>query len=124
MKAGLPAAVVRRGLVTPSGNRLVFHDEGPPTGGRPTASQVVLATAGDKVAVVLDQVSGSLTIRCAPGTPPGKLSIECDGDVEIKAGATGTLSVDGGAQLTLKGKVVQIEAETALSAKGKPIQLN
>ena len=124
VKSGRPASVVRRGLVTPSGNRLVFHDDGPPSGGRPTASEVVLATAGDKIAVILDQVSGALTIKCAPGSPPGKLTIECDGTVEIKAGASGTLTVDGGSQLTLKGSVVQVEAQTALTLKGKPIQLN
>jgi phage protein D len=124
VKAGRPASVVRRGLVTPSGNRLVFHDDGPPSGGRPTASEVVLGTSGDKIALVLDQVAGTLSLKCTPGGPPGKLTIECDGTVEIKAGASGSLTVDGGSQLTLKGSVVQVEAQTALTLKGKPIQLN
>jgi hypothetical protein len=124
VKAGRPASVVRRGLVTPSGNRLVFHDEVPPSGGRPTASQVVLATASDKVGLVLDQVAGTLTLSCKPGSPVGKLVIECDGNVEIKAGPSGSLTIDGGQLLSLKGKTVQVEGTGPVAVKGKPIQLN
>jgi hypothetical protein len=124
VKAGRPASVIRRGFLSPSGNRLVFHDDGPPGGGRPTASQVVLATAQDKVGVLLDQVAGTLKLVCTPGSPPGQLTIECDGNVEIKAGPSGTLTVDGGNALTLKGKTVSIEGTGPVAVKGKPIQLN
>jgi phage protein D len=124
IKAGKPSSVAWRGLVTPGGNRLAFHDEGPPGGGKPTASEVVLTTDGDKLGLLLDAVKGELRIVCTPGSPPGKLSIECDGDVEIKAGAAGTLTVDGGQMLTLKGKQVQIEGTGPVAVKGKPIQLN
>lgn len=124
IKAGKPSAVAWRGLVTPGGNRLAFHDEGPPGGGKPTASEVVLTTDGDKLGLLLDAVKGELRIVCTPGSPPGRLSIECDGDVEIKAGSAGTLTVDGGQLLTLKGKQVQIEGTGPVAVKGKPIQLN
>lgn len=124
VKAGRPAAVIRRGLITPSGNRLVFHDEVPPSGGEPMASQIVLATASDKVGLLLDQVAGTLTLSCKPGSPPGRLVVECDGDVEIKAGASGRLTIDGGQMLSLKGKTVQIEGTGPVAVKGKPIQLN
>lgn len=124
IKAGRPASVARRGFVSPAGNRLVFHDEGPPGGGKPTASQILMATADDKVAVTLDAVTGELTIKCAPGSPPGRLTIECDGNVEIKAGNSGTMTLDGGQMLTLKGKTVQIEGSGPVAIKGKPIQLN
>jgi len=124
VKAGRPATVIRRGFVSPGGNRLVFLDDGPPGGGRPTASQVVLATAQDKVGLVLDQVGGKLTLSCKPGSPPGTLTIECDGNVEIKAGASGTLTIDGGTSLTLKGKTVSIEGTGPVAVKGKPVQLN
>jgi phage protein D len=124
IKAGRPATVARRGFVTPGGNRLVFHDEGPPGGGKPTASQVLLATADDKVAVTLDAVTGELKIVCAPGSPPGRLTIQCDGNVEIKAGSSGTMTLDGGQMLTLKGKTVQVEGTGPVAIKGKPIQLN
>jgi hypothetical protein len=124
VKAGRPASVIRRGIVTPSGNRLLFYDDGPPSGGRPTASQVVLATAQDKVSVTLDQVTGELKLLCKPGSPPGQLTIECDGNVEIKAGPSGTLTIDGGTALTLKGKTVSIEGTGPTAIKGKPVQLN
>ncbi len=124
VKAGSPAGVIRRGFVSPSGNRLLFHDDGPPSGGKPTASRLVLATAGDKLGLTVDAVAGSLVLACKPGSPPGTLTIECDGNVEIKAGPSGTLTIDGGSQLTLKGKTVQVEGTGPVSVKGKPVQLN
>lgn len=124
IKGGQPAGVIRRGFVTPGGNRLMFHDDGPPGGGRPTASRVVLGTAGDKLGLELDAVAGTLKLTCKPGSPPGTLTIECDGNVEIKAGPSGTLTVDGGSALTLKGKTVSIEGTGPVAVKGKPIQLN
>ena len=122
--SGQPAPIIRRGFVSPTGSRLVFHDVAPPSGGKPSAAQVIMATGKDKVAVILDAVAGTLTIQCKPGSPPGKLTIECDGNVEIKAGASGTLTVDGGSKLTLKGKTVAIEGSGPVQVKGKPIQLN
>lgn len=120
--SGQPAPIVRRGIVSPTGSRVVFHDEAPPSGGKPTVAQVIVATAEDKLGVTLDGVGGALTIKCTPGSPPGTLTIECDGEVQIKA--TNSLTVDGGKQLTLKGDAVQIEATGAVAVKGKPIQLN
>lgn len=124
VKAGQPPAVIRRGFASPTGSRVVFHDEAPPAGGRPTAAQVIVATGQDKIGIVMDQVAGTLTINCAPGQPPGTLKIQCDGNVEIAAGATGTLAIDGGSQLSLKAKAIEIQAELAVAVKGKPIQLN
>ena len=121
---GQPAPIIRRGFVSPSGSRVVFHDEVPPSGGKPKAAEVIVATGQDKVAVILDAVKGTLTIKCAPGSPPGKLVIECDGNVEIKAGAKGTLAIDGGQKLSLKGKLVEIEGSGPVNVKGKPIKLN
>lgn len=124
VKSGHPASVIRRGLVTPTGSRLVFHDDAPPSGGKPVASQVLLTTGQDKLGLTLDAVKGELRLVCTPGSPPGRLVIECDGNVEIKAGPSGTLTVDGGQMLTLKGKTVQVEGTGPVAVKGKPIQLN
>jgi hypothetical protein len=74
--------------------------------------------------VIFDQVAGTLAIACEPGSPPGKLTIVCDGDVEIKAGAKGKLSIDGGTQLSLKGKAVNIESDGPVTVKGATIKLN
>ncbi|MEU4569439.1 phage baseplate assembly protein V [Micromonospora sp. NPDC023956] len=130
---GEAGAVIRRGLVSPAGNRLVFHDEVPPGGkGRPTAAAVVLGTPGDKLALSMDQVAGEVTLRCAPDQP-GKLVIECTGQtaVEIKAGPGGSMTLDGGTSLKLKAKTVDIDGTqisisgtAATAIKGKPIQLN
>jgi hypothetical protein len=102
---------------------LVFHDEGPPSG-RPTTSQVVLATGQDKLGLTLDAVGGTLTLACNPGSPPGTLTIECDGNVEIKAGPGGSMTIDGGTSLTLKGKTVTVEGTGPVAVRGKPVQLN
>ncbi|MFG3712512.1 phage baseplate assembly protein V [Micromonospora sp. NPDC047730] len=130
---GQTGSVIRRGLLSPSGNRLVFHDEVPPGGkGRPTAANVVLGTKGDKLALAMDQVTGEVTLRCAPDRP-GKLVIECTGQtaVEIKAGPGGSMTLDGGTSLKLKAKTVDIDGTqinisgtAATAIKGKPIQLN
>jgi phage protein D len=122
--SGQPAPIVRRGIVSPTGSRVVFHDEAPPSGGKPTTAQVIVATGQDKLGLTMDAVAGTLTIVCKPGSPPGTLVIECDGDVQLKAGASGSLTVDGGKQLTLKAQLVTIEGTGAVAVKGKPIQLN
>ncbi|BCJ63903.1 phage baseplate assembly protein V [Polymorphospora rubra] len=130
---GQTSSVIRRGLISPSGSRLVFHDEVPPGGkGQPTAADLVLGTKGDKLGLAMDQVAGTVTLRCAPDRP-GKLLIECTGQtaVEIKAGPGGSLTLDGGTSLKLKGKTVDIDGTqvnirgtAATAIKGKPIQLN
>ncbi len=124
IKAGKPSTVAWRGLKTPTGSRLAFHDEAPPGGGKPTASEIYLGTADDKLGVTFDAVKGELRIACTPGSPPGRLTIECDGNVEIKAGSSGTMTIDGGQMLTLKGKAIQIEGSGPVAVKGKPVQLN
>jgi phage protein D len=76
VKAGQPASVIRRGIITPSGSRLLFHDDGPPGGGQPTAAKVVLATKDDKIGLEFDQVGATMKLTCKPGSKPGTLSIE------------------------------------------------
>ncbi|XTZ18438.1 phage baseplate assembly protein V [Micromonospora echinospora] len=130
---GQTSSVIRRGLLSPSGNRLVFHDEVPPGGkGRPTAANVVLGSKGDKLSLAMDAVAGEVTLRCAPDKP-GKLVIECTGQtaVEIKAGPGGSMTLDGGTSLKLKAETVDIDGTqitisgtAATAIKGKPIQLN
>ena len=121
IKAGQPASVIRRGLITPSGNRLMFHDEVPPSGGQPTASRVVLSTKGDKIGLEFDQVGATMKLTCKPGTKPGTVTIECDGNVDIKAGPSGSMTLDGGSSLTLKAKTVSVQGEVSTTVKGKTV---
>jgi phage protein D len=124
VQKGTPSSVVYRGIKTPAGSRLEFHDVRPPNGGKPTAEEVVLSTEGDKVGLTLDAVKGELRLKCVPGSPPGTLVIECGGAVEIKAGASGSMTIDGGQSLKLKAGSVSVESTGQVAIKGSAIQLN
>ena len=133
---GRSGAVVRRGIVAPSGTALLFHDEiAPPPpmpGGTPTASQVLLGTPDGAIALKIDQVGSTVTLSCNPSGGPGQapvgtLKIECGqaGTVEIKAGQGGSMTIDGGASLKLTAQAsIDIESQGVVSVKGMPIKLN
>ncbi|MGX7826377.1 phage baseplate assembly protein V [Actinokineospora sp. 24-640] len=133
-RSGAAASVVWRGITSPTGNRLAFHDELTP-GKRPStiASEFVLGTKGADVALVVDKVAGTLTLRCSPepadGGPaaPGRLTIECNdgGTIDIQAGKGGVVNVGGGAQVNLTGEAaIKIESRGPVEIKGNPIKLN
>jgi len=132
--AGASASVVWRGIVTPSGNRLAFHDELPPgkAATTPTASDLVLGTATANMALVIDQTAGTVSLRCVPKPPgspstEGKLTIECGqmGTVDIRTGTGGTVNIDGGAQLNLTATAgISIKSQGIVEIKGNPIKLN
>jgi phage protein D len=129
---GMTGQVVRRGFVSGAGNRLVFHDELPPGGGGPTASDIVLGTGDGSLALAIDQTAGTITLTCkpvAPGSksPSGALTIECGdaGVINIKAGQGGSVTVDGGSALSLKAQTsVSIESSGEVAIKGSRITLN
>jgi Type VI secretion system/phage-baseplate injector OB domain len=144
---GMTGAVVKRGLVTPAGNRLVFDDElmPPPAGATapPIASGITMGTKDDKLMLKIDQVKGTVDLICAPAPPtsqtvagtvtiksdgPGsKFMIECGptGTIDIKTGAGGTVNIDGGATLNIKAQAtVKIESTGMVEVKGNPIKLN
>jgi phage protein D len=135
---GAAAEVVRRGIVTPSGNRLSFHDE-VTSGAKPTvtAARLVLGTGGEDMALSVDQVSGEVRLVAAPtGRTPAKkgtVLIECGraGEVRVVAGKGGTVTVESGGVLelsgetvSLKGKTVKIDGTAAVEITGKIIKLN
>jgi phage protein D len=134
MAKGETAAVVWRGLTTPSGNRLAFHDEMPPGAGKqpPTASEVVLGTAGANMALAIDQVAGTVTLSCRPAPPnsksaKGTLTIECGdaGVIDIKAGAGGMVNIDGGARLSMRAQAgIKIESQGVVEIKGTQVKIN
>ncbi|MFF4704648.1 VgrG-related protein [Streptomyces sp. NPDC001288] len=129
---GASADVVRRGIVSPSGNMLAFHDRMPADGRPPTASEIVLGTADGSLGLAVDQVAGTVTVSCRPHPPlsragAGSLVIECGdaGNIDIRAGQGGRVTVDGGSSLRLTAREsVHIESSGTVAVKGSRIELN
>jgi hypothetical protein len=126
-------AVTGRGLATPAGNQLLFTDELPPgpPGPPPTKSSITLGTGDGNLALVIDQVAGTITLTCKPAppksrTPAGTITIDCSGagSVEVKAGSGG-LKLESDGQLELNGKLgVKIASNAIVQVQGQMIQLN
>jgi len=126
-------AVTGRGFATPAGNQLTFTDELPPgpPGPPPTKSSITLGTGDGNLALVIDQVAGTVTLSCKPAppksrTPAGTLTIDCSGagTVSIKGGSGG-VKVESDGQLELSGKLgVKISSNAMVQVQGQMIQLN
>ncbi|HKN97134.1 MAG TPA: phage baseplate assembly protein V [Pseudonocardiaceae bacterium] len=129
---GTAGQVVHRGFVSSAGNKLMFHDEVPPGGGTPTASDLVLGTGDGSLALAIDQTAGTVTLSCKPAPPgsnaaSGQITIQCGdaGVVNIATGAGGSVTIDGGDSLSLKAKTsIQIESNGQVAIKGTRITLN
>ncbi|MFF8831238.1 VgrG-related protein [Streptomyces sp. NPDC015131] len=130
---GRTADVVRRGVVSPTGNMLAFHDEAPPgRAGPPSVSSVVLGTGDGSLGLAVDQVAGTVTLTCRPGAAgggasAGRLHIDCGdgGTVAVSAGAGGHVSIDGGASLSMRARSsISIESSGPVAIKGSTIELN
>lgn len=113
--SGSTSAVVWRGIVSPNGNRLAFHDERTPgTTPTPTKGEIVLGTAKGDVAVVIDQIKGTLTLVCKDG-----------GKIDVQAGKGAQVNIGGGAALNLTAdSSIKIESKGPVEIKGNPIKLN
>ncbi|WBQ06498.1 phage baseplate assembly protein V [Kribbella sp. CA-293567] len=134
---GATGVVQWRGLVAPSGNRLAFHDEaaGP---ARFEQGEILLGSGDGKVTLRIDQVAGVVAVNCLPNklTRPGekgRIVIECGpgGAIELVAGEGGSVTIDGGASLSLKaqrlnleGAQITVNGTGPVEVKGKPIKLN
>lgn len=120
-----PGAVVRRGIVSPAGNRLVFNDKMPPGGEGPALeSSILLGSMTGATALEIDPTMGSISLDCMPippesNSPAGRISITCGpgGDITISAGEGGRMTIDGGAMLDIKAAKISIAADAALELK-------
>ncbi|WP_035791599.1 VgrG-related protein [Kitasatospora mediocidica] len=145
---GSTARRARQGFVSTSGNRLVFTDNVPETGGNATESVVQLGTKGSELALTLDQTAKSVTLQCQPGEngPSGRITIACSDNgtitieaaknaaVNVKAGDDGTVNIEGGRAVNVKGGTgtvtvagaeVQIKADKQLTLKSSgPVDIS
>ncbi|GAA1563610.1 VgrG-related protein [Kribbella hippodromi] len=134
---GNSGSVEWRGLVTPSGGRLAFHDA-VPTPDRVEQAEILLGSGDGNLSLQIDQVSGTLALRALPATATrpgekGRIVIECGpgGAIDLVAGSGGAVTIDGGAELTLKaqqlnlqGTRISVDGTGPVELKGKPIKLN
>ncbi|HSH23635.1 MAG TPA: phage baseplate assembly protein V [Acidimicrobiales bacterium] len=126
---GPVSRVVKSGFVSRAGHRLVFDDDGHPTG---KLSAITLGTKGDNLALKIDQTNGTVTLSCKPAPPEsvkptGTVTIETGkaGTIDIKTGEGGTVNIDGGASLSLKAQAsVKIESQGVVEIKGQLVKLN
>ncbi|MEU9229961.1 VgrG-related protein [Streptomyces massasporeus] len=130
---GRTADVVRRGIVSPTGNMLAFHDKVPAGRGGPAdVSTVVLGTGDGSLGLAVDQAAGTVTLTCRPAPPgsgaaAGRIHIDCGdgGAVDISAGAGGQVTIDGGASLSMRARTsISIESTGTVAIKGSKIELN
>jgi phage protein D len=87
--------VTYRGFTTPKGHKLDFFES--ETGD----AKILLATSDGKHSVELDEKNQAITI-----TTSGKLVVDAQQDVEIKAG--GSMKLEASGQMTIKGATVAI----------------
>jgi phage protein D len=121
---GADTSVVRRGFVSASGNRLVFHDE-MGEDPEPQQSQIQLGTADGKFGISIDVVNGKLELTCLPDSA-GQLTINCGqaGTVNITTGQGGSVTIDGGDSITLKAQSsVTVQSTGTVSVSGQSITL-
>ncbi|WP_326948732.1 phage baseplate assembly protein V [Amycolatopsis sp. NBC_01307] len=143
--AGSVRSVVERGIYTSTGSQLVFQDGLPPSAAGATPlksaekSRVVLGGLGEKLALVIDNVAGSVDLTCAPDpgthkTGQGTLTISCgaggelvlrtgDGPIRIDAG-TGDVAVTGGQLKFDATGGVSITSGGTVKIDGRQIELN
>lgn len=130
--AGLSAQIVKRGIVSRTGNQLAFEDEipSPLTPKPPTKSKITLGDANAKMQLTFDVVNGELHIVCDGGSmnPIGKIVIEqksnggeiqvnSAGNVTIEAKAPGKLTLKGGTGIVLDGGTANVEIKGTAGVK-------
>ncbi|MFJ9558599.1 phage baseplate assembly protein V [Streptomyces fuscichromogenes] len=122
---GADSSVARRGFVSASGNRLVFHDEMGEEP-KPQRSRITLGTGDGGLGLGIDVVQGSVELACGPTDPAGQLTIRCGraGTVNIVTGEGGTVTIDGGDSLTLKSAgSLTIQSQGTVSLSGASVSL-
>jgi hypothetical protein len=134
---GMGDLVVKRGLVSRLGHKLLVDDDGDGMT-PPSTSGITIGNADDTITIQLDDVSKKLTILCDAASPPaaieikqngagGSITIEqagSGGSIAIKSG--GSVSLEAGqGELSLKGKGVTIDGGAGtVTLSGSQVNLN
>jgi uncharacterized protein involved in type VI secretion and phage assembly len=116
---GSDGKVVKRGLVTTKGHKIVVNES-------PDKSSIELTTSDGNFSLVLDEKNQTIKV-----TSNGKLEIKAQQDITIEGGTSvkikaGTdLQLEAGTNLTAKGgSQVSVEGSGPVQVKGSVIQLN
>jgi uncharacterized protein involved in type VI secretion and phage assembly len=126
--SGPMAHVAQRGIVTPTGNRIILDDDQAPAAPAPNKSAITISDKDGKMVIVVDKKNGAIQITADSTAPPSKITIEQKGTGgEISVKAAGNVSVEAAApgQLSLKGGAgVSIDAgQGMVEVKGSMIKL-
>ncbi len=103
-------AVKRRGFVSKKGHSLLFFDDASDDG-------VAVLTGDSKLRISLNGSKSTIKISSS-----GKVEIEGQSDVTVKAGGNLTLQASG--KLEMSGASVSIKGSGAVEVSGSPIKLN
>ncbi len=127
--SGPMAHVAQRGIVTPTGNRIIFDDDQLPAAPLPTKSAITISDKDGKMTIVVDKKNGEIQITADSTMPPSKISIEqkgtggqisvkAAGDVSIEAAAPGQLSLKGGAGVSIDAGPGLVEVKGSMIKLG------
>ncbi len=104
--SGIPGGkVVKRGLVSRLGHKILVDDDGDPPAPA-TTSGITIGNKDDSISVQLDDVNKKVTITCDASTPPAAIEIKQNGSggsiVIEQSGTGGTLTIKSAGDLTIE----------------------
>ena len=140
VKQGIPGGiVVKRGLVSRLGHKILVDDDGDGLA-PPSTSGITIGNEDDSITIHLDDVNKKITIMCDSSGPPasieikqngaggsisieqegsgGSLTLKSAGDVNVEAAAPGTLTLKGGAGVKIDAGAGMVELS------GSQVKLN
>ncbi|MFI8106603.1 VgrG-related protein [Streptomyces sp. NPDC086023] len=128
-RKGETASVMRRGLVSSSGNRLAFVEIPPNRSPLTEQSAIVLATQANDMGLTIDRTTGQVQLVCKPQTGKGRnrgtvtISTDGSGTVTVDAGPKGAVNVTGGDISVNASKKLALQSNGELEIKGAKVKV-